>query len=162
MQAPDGFFYGTTYGGGKDFVGTVLKPTPAGRLTTLHSFWAQGGCPDGEQPVAWLVQASDGNIYGTTSYGGAYTSYGTVFQITPQGGLTMLHRFDGTDGGGGWCKFLTGSSTGQSSSGTDYSTIFSLLVVHPCAICGSLVGDGIAGARVGNQFQFQAERSTLA
>jgi uncharacterized repeat protein (TIGR03803 family) len=71
----------------------VFKITPAGILTTLHSFDET----DGYYPVAALMQASDGNLYGTTYYGGAYRD-GTVFKITPAGTLTVLHSFDGTDG----------------------------------------------------------------
>jgi uncharacterized repeat protein (TIGR03803 family) len=47
--------------------------------------------------VAGLVQATDGNFYGTTSYGGG-NNYGTVFEMTPTGKLTMLHSLSGTDG----------------------------------------------------------------
>jgi uncharacterized repeat protein (TIGR03803 family) len=45
-----------------------------------------------------LVQATDGNFYGTTYFGGAY-NYGTVFKVTRSGTLTTLHSFDGTEGG---------------------------------------------------------------
>src|SRR5579862_2971624 len=62
-------------------------------VTTLHSF----DDTDGGNPTANVIQASDGNFYGTTEYGGAY-GYGTVFQITPSGTLTTLHSFDDTDG----------------------------------------------------------------
>jgi uncharacterized repeat protein (TIGR03803 family) len=67
-------------------------------LTTLYSFCAQGGnCTDGAGPIAGLVQATDGNYYGTTEGGGANND-GTVFKITPSGTLTTLHSFDGVDG----------------------------------------------------------------
>ena len=141
VQASDGNFYGTTYGGGADFVGTVFKLTPAGSLTTLHSFCAQGGCADGEEPVAGLVQASDGNFYGTTTYGGAYTSYGTVFKITPKGVLTTLHSFDGTDGSAPWGGlvqapdgFFYGTTVEGGVDGND-GTIFRVGVVRACVVC---------------------------
>ncbi len=95
IQATDGNFYGTTYAGGTDSqcyyggpCGTVFKITPGGTITSLHSF--QG--PDGAFPVDPLVQASDGNFYGTTQYDGAYGG-GTVFGITPSGTLTTLYSF---------------------------------------------------------------------
>jgi uncharacterized repeat protein (TIGR03803 family) len=95
IQATDGNFYGTTQNGGAFFrYGTVFKITPSGALTTLHSFDGT----DGAYLTAGLVQASDGNFYGTTSSGGANQYYGTVFKITPSGTLTVLHSFDGADG----------------------------------------------------------------
>jgi len=62
-------------------------------VTTLHSF----GSGDGTGASAGLVQATDGNFYGTTS-GFGVSNTGTVFKITPAGALTTLHTFDGTDG----------------------------------------------------------------
>jgi uncharacterized repeat protein (TIGR03803 family) len=99
IQGTDGNFYGTTYGGGAYGMGTVFKVTAGGELTTLYSFCAQTGCPDGKWPVTSLVQATDGNFYGTTSLGGA-NNWGTVFEITPEGELTILHSFTGPDGAG--------------------------------------------------------------
>ncbi len=66
IQATDGNFYGTTYGGGADGSGTVFKITPSGTLTTLHSFDGT----DGANPVAALIQDTNGNLYGTTEGGG--------------------------------------------------------------------------------------------
>jgi len=102
VQATNGDFYGTTvYGGANwachDGCGTVFKITPSGALTRLYSFCSQSGCTDGVYPFAALVQATNGNLYGTTSYDGA-NHWGTVFKITPSGTLTTLHSFDSTDG----------------------------------------------------------------
>ncbi len=55
-------------------------------------------CPDGRNPYAGVVLGTDGNFYGTTTFGGANGNYGTLFKITPSGELTTLHSFDGTDG----------------------------------------------------------------
>jgi len=114
LQASDGNFYGTTASGGANHCnqipqdgpncGTVFKMTPDGVVTTLHSFGASAA--DGIEPQGSLVEGSDGNLYGTTSIGGAYTcgsapnSCGTVFAITRSGGLTILHSFgaSGNDG----------------------------------------------------------------
>jgi uncharacterized repeat protein (TIGR03803 family) len=99
VQATDGDLYGTTSGGGANSscfggfgCGTVFKITPSGALMTLYNFCSQGGCADGYDPQAGLVQASDGNFYGTMVYGGA-NGYGTVFRITPSGTLTTLYNF---------------------------------------------------------------------
>ena len=89
----DGDFYGTTFTGGALNAGTVYKITPAGKVTTLHSFKFS----DGLNPYDALVQGTDGNFYGTTTYGGAHL-LGNVFKITPQGVLTNLHSFDSSDG----------------------------------------------------------------
>jgi uncharacterized protein (TIGR03437 family) len=95
VQASDGNLYGTTQtGGANNSQGTVFKITPAGTLTTLYSFCPQSSCADGENPLAGLIQASDGNFYGTTSASGASTHFGgTVFKITPSGKLTTLYNF---------------------------------------------------------------------
>jgi uncharacterized repeat protein (TIGR03803 family) len=99
VQATNGDFYGTAESGGANGHngGTVFKITPSGTLTTLYSFCSQSGCTDGENPYAGLVQATDGNFYGTTVGGGA-NGDGTVFRITPTGALTTLYSFDITDG----------------------------------------------------------------
>jgi uncharacterized repeat protein (TIGR03803 family) len=81
IQATDGNFYGTTYGGGAYSEGTVFKMTPTGTVTTLYSFCSQSHCPDGSNPVAGLLQGSDGNLYGTT-YSGGVSNQGTVFKLS--------------------------------------------------------------------------------
>ncbi len=98
MQGNDGDFYGTTYEGGISNAGAIFKITPAGILTTLHTF--TNGL-DGGNPYAPLIQGTDGNFYGTTSSGGGKNGYGTVFQITPAGALTPLHAFTNSGSGKG-------------------------------------------------------------
>jgi uncharacterized repeat protein (TIGR03803 family) len=76
VQATNGDFYGTAAGGGAncapyDGCGTIFRITPGGTLTTLYSFCSQSGCTDGEQPHAGLIQATNGDLYGTTVWGGA-------------------------------------------------------------------------------------------
>ena len=95
VQATDGNFYGTTFGRGVNGYGTVFKITPAGALTSLYSFCSQTNCADGEYPQSGLVQASDGNFYGTTPEGGGgqYHQGGTVFKITSSGTLTTIYNF---------------------------------------------------------------------
>jgi uncharacterized repeat protein (TIGR03803 family) len=96
-QGTDGNFYGTTGYGGASNAGTVFKVTPNGVLTSLYSFCSLTSCADGGLPQAGLMLGTDGNFYGTTSQGGAYSD-GTVFRVTPEGQLTTLHSFDGADG----------------------------------------------------------------
>jgi len=98
VQGTDGAFYGTTQNGGKNSYGTVFKITSTGSPTTLYSFCKELNCTDGSNPYGGLVQGSDGNFYGTTSIGGAFSAspgsgYGTVFRITPTGTLTTIYSF---------------------------------------------------------------------
>jgi uncharacterized repeat protein (TIGR03803 family) len=135
VQATDGDFYGTTEEGGTSSYGTVFKITPKGKLTTLHSF---SGGTDGDTPISPLVQATDGNFYGTASYDGKYPNFGTVFKITPSGKLTTLHNFDSTDGSYPYAglvqatngKFYGATFAGGSSSACQFAcgTVFSLSV----------------------------------
>jgi uncharacterized repeat protein (TIGR03803 family) len=131
----DGNFYGTTAELGSNNGGTVFKVTPRGTLTTLHSFCAQTNCADGSGPRASLIQASDGNFYGTTVGGGSGTACtngcGTVFKITPRGTLTTLHSFDFTDGEfplAGLIQATDGNLYGTSSGGGagGYGTVFKI------------------------------------
>ena len=99
LQATDGNFYGTTQFGGVNRWGTIFRITPQGRLTTLHSFCSQTNCADGAQPIAGVVQGSDGNLYGNSWAGGGQSNgFGTTFKITLAGVLTTLYRFNGIDG----------------------------------------------------------------
>jgi uncharacterized repeat protein (TIGR03803 family) len=73
----DGNFYGTTYYGGASGEGTVYQITPAGVLTTLHSFDGT----DGNYPIGLLFQATNGTFYGTTNFGGS-SDDGTIFSLS--------------------------------------------------------------------------------
>ena len=121
VQASDGNFYGTTNSGGfsnsncnagntAGTCGTVFKITPAGAFTTLHLF----SFTDGGNPGVPPIQASDGNLYGTTSDGGT-TASGTVFKITSTGTLTTLHNLDTKNGDGSFPMGLV-----QHTNGTFY------------------------------------------
>jgi uncharacterized repeat protein (TIGR03803 family) len=91
----DGYLYGTTFSGGANGAGTVFKVTLAGAETVVYSF--KGGT-DGANPIAQLTFDGEGNLYGTTSAGGAYNG-GTVFEVSKAGVETVLHSFgNGTDG----------------------------------------------------------------
>ncbi len=92
VQGLDGNLYGTAQGGGTASLGTIFKVAPTGDVTLLYSFCSQPNCVDGSVPEAGLVQATDGNLYGTTRLGGG-NGAGTVFAITPAGTLTTIHSF---------------------------------------------------------------------
>jgi len=86
----DGNLYGVTSAGGTGFYGTFYKMTLSGEITTLYSF-CETLCLDGYGPNG-IMQASDGNFYGTAGFGGAF-SEGTLFQLTPAGQFKLLHTF---------------------------------------------------------------------
>jgi uncharacterized repeat protein (TIGR03803 family) len=95
MLASNGTLYGTTPAGGAYGEGTVFSATMSGSLKTLYNFCPSIGtgiCPDGLFPTSTLIQATNGNLYGTTVGGGAY-GYGSVFEITLDGKLTTLYSF---------------------------------------------------------------------
>jgi uncharacterized repeat protein (TIGR03803 family) len=73
--------------------GAIYKITPDGAFSVLHTFSG----PDGINPLGELVQANDGNIYGTAMDGGA-NGVGTIFKIGPGGDFTRLFTFDGAHG----------------------------------------------------------------
>jgi uncharacterized repeat protein (TIGR03803 family) len=117
--------YGTS---GTEFVMdnlTVVPPAP----TPVAVMYAFNG-PDGGDPTGAMAQGADGNLYGTTQYGGA-NGYGTFFQMTTNGVMTTLHSFDYTDGGypaGGLIQGVNGSFYGTTTEGGahGYGTIFTI------------------------------------
>jgi uncharacterized repeat protein (TIGR03803 family) len=94
----DGSLYGTTDTGGALGRGTLFRMTLSGDLTVLHAF--SGNAADAWLPTG-LVQAGDGNLYGTSFAGGLFDN-GTLFRVTPAGAFTVLHMFSGgiDDGAG--------------------------------------------------------------
>jgi uncharacterized repeat protein (TIGR03803 family) len=106
--------------------------TPSGVLTTLYNFCSETNCADGQFPYGGLVQATDGNFYGTTVTGGAIGS-GTVFEISPAGALNTLHSFGRNDGANpdtGLLQATNGSFYGTTTAAGAYGngTTFSLSV----------------------------------
>jgi len=87
-----GNLYGTTEYGGVHGQGVVFKLTPEGRYAVLHSFCADDNCTDGYDPYAGLALDQNGNLYGTTTYGGAHGG-GVVFKLTPQHRYAVLYSF---------------------------------------------------------------------
>lgn len=95
VRGLDGSYYGTTYVGGSADKGVVFRIGPHGSFVVLHSF----GYPTrklGAYPRGPLLQASDGNLYGTCERGGAY-GLGTIFMVTPQGQVKLFHTFGPLD-----------------------------------------------------------------
>jgi uncharacterized protein (TIGR03437 family) len=140
IQATDGNFYGLTPGNvGTARNGTIFKITPAGALTTVHTFTDTEGAP-----AAGLVQATDGNFYGTTINGlgttakGFTTFAGWIFKLTLAGTLTPLYIFGQTsqaDGGspqGGLIQARDGNLYGTTSQGGTGTCADSIQLVVGC------------------------------
>jgi uncharacterized repeat protein (TIGR03803 family) len=88
FQASDGNFYGTTTGGGtKGDWGVIYRLTAAGEYTVLHKFCSQPKCADGGGPMAGLMQASDGNLYGTTAAPNA------AYRMSLDGSYQVVYTF---------------------------------------------------------------------
>ncbi len=172
VQALDGNLYGTTSAGGSTDncsagCGTIFKISPEGELTTLHDFCAQPDCTEGMNPQAGLMQASDGNFYGTTFGGGTHLGNGTVFRMTPEGVVTTIYSFcamqncadgyspnaalvQGADGN----LYGTTSAGGTKDSGTvfkvtpagELTTIYSFCMKPDCADGSNPVAELTPGA----------------
>jgi len=99
--------------------------TLTGEMTTLYTFCTRPGCPDGGGPNG-IVQASDGNFYGTTSGGGGGYS-GSLYRLTPSGALSVLHTFPP--------DYSPAAGPVQGSDGNIYGT--SLTTVFKAGLDGS-------------------------
>ena len=105
-ETPDGWFYGTSAGDSSSPNGIVYRARMDGSVETLHHFGE-----DGVWPLAGLVLAQDGNLYGTTSNSKALGG-GGPFRIDPEGGYTFLGYFDPSTVGGSPCGRFVESSPG--------------------------------------------------
>ncbi len=129
-----GNFYGTTERGGANNKGTVFKVGTTGTETVLYSFCSTGGfnCTDGSQPGAGLIEDAEGNLYGTTLFGGANFTInfgqdsGTVFKLDTTGHETVLYSFcsvggsnctDGSNPAAGLIADAAGNLYGTTESG---------------------------------------------
>jgi uncharacterized repeat protein (TIGR03803 family) len=124
-----GDLFGTTLSGGISSFGTVFKVSPKGAETILYSF---AGGTDGANPIGGLTMDKAGNLYGTTSGGGAFNA-GTVFKIGSTGKHTVLYNFgqavnDGSTPVAGVTFDPKGNLYGTTSvAGTyGYGTVFQL------------------------------------
>jgi uncharacterized repeat protein (TIGR03803 family) len=143
IQATDGNFYGTTYiGGTTSSYGAVYKfNPPSGRLTTLYTFDSVHGA----NPFGPVVQAADGNLFGTT-YAGGSNNDGTVFKITLSGELTVLFNFDGVHGSAPYAGLVQGNDgnfygTTYSGGSADYGVVFKITATGAITVLHNFAGD---------------------
>ena len=88
----DGALYGVSISNRNAEGGAVYRMSPGGNFTTLYQFCDVVDCASGSYPLP-LVDGTDGNLYGTTFFGGGASQAGTFFSITPAGELTTLYDF---------------------------------------------------------------------
>ena len=99
-QDAAGNFYGVAQLGGNigrgmpHGCGVVYRMRPDGGVDLLHQFVQTDGC----RPDGGVQLAADGNLYGTTLYGGS-ADKGVFFRIAPDGAFAVLHTFGGAEGG---------------------------------------------------------------
>ena len=131
-----GNLYSTTQYGGTGGYGSVFKLVHRGGawiLNPLYDFPNYQSGNDGAEPSAAVTIGPDGNLYGTTSFGGGSASYGTVFKLSPPASVcrttlcpwteTVLYRFSGgADGGSPQARVIfdsAGNLYGTTQSGGD-------------------------------------------
>ena len=123
-----GNLYGTTTAGGASNLGTVFELDTSNTETVLYSF---AGGADGATPNAGLVLDASGNLWGTTTAGGA-SSLGTVFKVDTAGVETVVYSFaGGADGAtpyAGLVRDATGNLYGTTRAGgaSNFGTVFKL------------------------------------
>jgi uncharacterized repeat protein (TIGR03803 family) len=97
VQGSDGMLYGSAPGGANNNHGVLFRVNTDGSdFRVLHSFCSEPNCADGNYPTA-LVVGADGNLYGTTIYGGAGQTgsctggaCGAIFTVIPSSGAYSL------------------------------------------------------------------------
>jgi uncharacterized repeat protein (TIGR03803 family) len=108
-------------------VPTILA-TQSAQAQTYKVLYTFSGGADGAMPSAGLIRDADGNLYGTTPYGGDYFG-GTIFKVGKDG-ETVLHSFSGADGAYplGLLRDAAGNLYGANQSGGTYfnGTVFRL------------------------------------
>jgi uncharacterized repeat protein (TIGR03803 family) len=161
--ASDGNYYGLAENG----PGYLFRVTPSGVLTKLVSFPNGSVLPNSYTP---LLQASDGNLYGVTNFGGT-NSTGTIYKVTLSGQYTLLYTFpndqnsfpsaliEGSDGnlygatlghitGGGHSELFRITKSGQ------YTLLFAMSNITAAGACqcslvqgsdGNIYGTAISG-----------------
>jgi uncharacterized repeat protein (TIGR03803 family) len=154
IQASDGNFYGMCDDGGAADGGVIFQTTPSGTVTILHSFGDGSVANDGVSPFGGLIQAFNGNFYGTTTEGGA-GSEGVIFQMTPSGTVTILHSFGdgsvandgvGLDGSGSLIQASDGNFYGMCDAGgsASHGVIFQMTPSGVVTILHSFGDGGVA------------------
>ena len=154
LQASDGNLYGTAELGGANGCGTIFKLTTSGTLLQLYSFPCGAG---GSIPYGPLIEATDGNFYGTTQWGGTVANgecqsgCGAVFKMS-HGEVSILYRFSGKPDGGlalaGLVQGTDGNLYGATYKGgiNDLGTLYQISSSGQYKLLYSFVGEVGYGA----------------
>ena len=154
IRGSDGNFYGTAVDGGANGIGTIFRMDGSGVVTVLHSFTGSGAGRTGSNPFAGLIQASDGNFYGTAVFGGV-NNLGTIFRMDGSGVVTVLHSFTGSGAGrtgsnpfAGLVQGSDGNFYGTTRFGgvNNLGTIFRMDGSGVVTVLHSFTGSGAGGA----------------
>jgi uncharacterized protein (TIGR03437 family) len=138
-QGPDGTLYGTTFQGGGG-CGSVYSVTADGAFSSLFPFCSDNSDPEyvnGVDPLGGLVRGADGNLYGTTTAGGAFDN-GEIFQITPSGALTVLYSFGTTLAQAFYPITVFQASDGNFYGATDWNGLTTTNGTCPGQACGTI------------------------
>ncbi len=115
VQATDGNFYGVTTGFGSNGSGTLFRITPSGNLKVLHTFCSEANCADGNSASGAPMQATNGDLYGTTD-GGGTSGVGTIYRWST--GLAPFVETIPTSGKVGAMITILGNNLGGATSVT--------------------------------------------
>lgn len=136
--------YGVTQDGGASGLGVVYNLSAGGTYTVLAEFSGISGARPGAHPAGGLVRHADGNLYGTTEFGGA-NDFGTAFRLTPAGAFTSLRAFadpSGSQPAGSLAAGADGALYGTTAAGgnTGLGTVFRLTATGTHTVLAHLTG----------------------
>jgi uncharacterized repeat protein (TIGR03803 family) len=140
VQASNGDFYGTTSGCGPFAAGTIYRLSPSGAFATLHRFHDTN---DGALPNGPLVQATDGNLYGTAL--GGISSQGLVFRVSPEGGYKVIYAFNSNVPAPEFNGTYPGAPLTQGRDGFLYGTTTAGGRDPDCVDCGTVFRMSLEG-----------------
>lgn len=170
VQGTDGSFYGCANRGGffgdpdgPNGDGTIFKLTPAGVITTLHTFMGT----DGRQSSSPLIQGADGSLYGTTQNGGT-NDEGTIFKITSSGAFTVLYNFPPASGAkSGLMQVMDGSLYGTAyGESNTYGIVFrfapdgTFTAIHTFSRTDGYAPNGVIIGKDGNLYGVTTDGGT--
>jgi uncharacterized repeat protein (TIGR03803 family) len=135
IKGTNGVFYGTSWSGGSNRVGSIFSLTVDGLISTLAEFNETNGA----YPMCSLAQGADGSLYGTTPFGGEHGE-GTVFRLMPSGSIQTLMSLGGTNGidpTSGLLRSKSGNIYGMTSRGGNYD-VGTIFRIDGAGICSTI------------------------
>jgi uncharacterized repeat protein (TIGR03803 family) len=152
IYANDGNYYGIAYGSAGPY---LYRVTPSGSFTKLHNF---SKASFSGRPLAPLLQATDGNLYGAAPYGGA-NGTGMIYKVSLAGQYSVVYTFP--KGPAGYPVWLIqasdgnfyGDTYGNTGSPYGHSVLFRVtpqgqyteLFAWPATACNCSLTQGVDG-----------------